>query len=220
VIQLIGDRPSRDDRLAHAYLTAKENILQLGYAQEVDWQHDADLGKVTESSFLKEAAWVILCAGFNEAVIRKKFRAVSHAFLDWTSASRILAERERCRREALQVFRSARKISAIIQVVQVVQNQGFTQISRRLHEDPAHFIQTLPYMGAVTSLHLAKNLGIPAVKPDRHLMRLAAAARCASPQELCERISGVVGDKIAVIDLVLWRYATLNHDYTTLFRLH
>jgi len=35
------------------------------------------------------------------------------------------------------------------------------------------FLQQLPFIGPVTAFHLAKNLGIEAVKPDRHLCRLS-----------------------------------------------
>ena len=37
----------------------------------------------TESDLLREAAWVILCSGFREAVIRRMFDFISLCFCDW-----------------------------------------------------------------------------------------------------------------------------------------
>ena len=71
----------------------------------------------------------------------------------------------------------------------------------------------LPYIGPVTSYHLAKNLGLHVVKPDRHLMRIAHITGHTSPFEMCSKVANTVGDSLAVIDLVFWRYATLNKDY-------
>ena len=39
----------------------------------------------------------------------------------------------------------------------------------------------------------------------------------ASPSAMCRRIAEVVGDKDSVVDLVLWRYATLDREYLTTF---
>jgi hypothetical protein len=64
---------------------------------------------------------------------------------------------------------------------------------------------------------LLKNIGIPIAKPDRHLVRLAGAAGFLNVQELCETLESVVGDSIAEIDLVLWRYATIKPNYLELF---
>jgi len=43
----------------------------------------------------------------------------------------------------------------------------------RVLDEPHAFLMSLPYVGAVTWRHLAKNLGLPVAKADRHLVRLA-----------------------------------------------
>lgn len=208
----------REERLAHAYLTAKETVIRSGFGCEIDWQENQTIASVTESEFLGEAAWVILSAGFRESVVRAKFPAISRAFLGWVAASVILRHRKYCRERALRIFASRRKISAILGVVETVDWAGFGEVKRLLMVDPIRFIRTLPFMGEATSYHLAKNLGVPVVKPDRHLLRVAVATGFGSPGEMCERITAVVGDKPSVVDLVIWRYATLNADYVRLFQ--
>jgi len=69
------------------------------------------------------------------------------------------------------------------------------------------------YIGPVTCFHLAKNLGVDVVKHDRHLVRYASYMGFRDATELCEMISRITGDRVAVVDLVLWRFATLMPAY-------
>lgn len=200
-------------QLALSYLDAKAFVISAGFLTEIEWQSSLSVDQVTESGFLREAAWVVLSAGFRESVLRKRFQCFSSAFLYWSSAKSIMAQESTCRREALRVFNHQRKIEAVLTICDRVAREGFDQILRQLRQNGLEFISDLPFMGPITSLHLAKNLGLPVVKPDRHLTRIAERAGCKSVQELCESIANTVGDALPVIDLVIWRYATLTSDY-------
>ena len=96
-------------------------------------------------------------------------------------------------------------------------DSGFEVIRRRIQEEDNRFPQTLPYLGSITAFHLAKNLGPPVVKPDRHLQRIAEAAGFRSPRDLRALISYHVDELVQVVDVVLWRYATLFSDYVAVF---
>lgn len=63
--------------------------------------------------------------------------------------------------------------------------------------------QSLPWIGGITKYHLAKNLGVDVAKPDRWLERLAGAE--GATVALCERLARETGDRIATVDVVLWR---------------
>jgi hypothetical protein len=54
-------------------------------------------------------------------------------------------------------------------------------------------------------------------KPDRHLLRVSKALGFKSPQALCSTISDFTGEKVAVVDLVIWRFATIEQDYLAFF---
>lgn len=207
----------RASRLVDVYLTAKDAVIAHGFAWEIDWQADRRFERIQESEFLRESAWTVLSAGFRESVIRKLFGRLSEAFLEWRSARLIYERRRDCRVAALQVFGNERKIAAILDIAGIVAECGFGAIRRRINENGVSFLQTLPYIGPVTAFHLAKNLGFPVVKPDRHMQRIARAAGFRSPLELCEVIANRVGDPIQVIDIVLWRYATLFSNYVAAF---
>jgi hypothetical protein len=204
--------------LALAYLRAKQRIIRSGFAAEIAWQAGRDLRLLTEPDFLREGAWVVLCSGFRESIIRARFDAISSSFLEWIDSASIVRHRKRCRTSALRVFSSTRKIDAIIEIAERVKGLGFSRVVSELSMAPLRFIGSLPFMGSVTSLHFAKNLGVQVVKPDRHLVRLATAAGCPSPQEMCEKIATMTDEKISVVDLVMWRYATIDPDYEAFFR--
>jgi hypothetical protein len=197
--------------LAELYLTAKEYVIDSGFASEIDWQEEASLEKLNESTFLRESAWVVLSTGFREVILRQRFNDISRAFLHWTSADLILAKRHACRMKALKCFGNSRKIDAIINIVELVASSGIDQIRSQIASRGRDFLGELPFIGPVTSCHLAKNLGVPMVKPDRHLVRIAAKLGYQSPDHMCKIISEIVGDSLSVIDLVLWRYATIAH---------
>ena len=71
-------------------------------------------------------------------------------------------------------------------------------------EEPVAYLQSLPWIGEVTALHLAKNLGADTHKPDVHLERLARREGSSS-DELCARLARQTGYRIATIDSILWR---------------
>ena len=204
-------------QLAAAYLDIKEYLVRVGYADEIDWQADVCFEDTTESDFLREAAWVVLSAGFRESVLRRHFHRISEAFLCWCSAAEIVAEAADCRRRAMSVFAHSRKIEAIAEICDRVARCGFREVKGSIRTHGVGFLQELPFVGPVTSHHLAKNLGMDIVKPDRHLTRIARVAGYESPREMCSQIVHVVGDTLGVVDLVLWRYATLDRRYTHRF---
>lgn len=70
--------------------------------------------------------------------------------------------------------------------------------------DLLEFCESLPYIGATTKYHVAKNFGADLVKPDVHLLRLAAHHHC-TPTELCADLARHTNYRVATIDTLLWR---------------
>ena len=206
-------------RLASAYLTAKEKVIELGFAPEIDWQYNLSFGDLTESLFLREAAWVILSSGMRESVVSAKFPIVSRAFYGWGSARTIVRRKAACRQKALCAVGHEGKIESIIYVAEEIDRKGFPEVKELLARYGVEYILKFPYMGPATSLHLAKNIGLSVVKPDRHLLRVTKITGYETPEAMCNAIAGVIGDKISVIDLVIWRYATLHRNYLSHFSI-
>lgn len=70
--------------------------------------------------------------------------------------------------------------------------------------DKLAFLESLPWIGAITKYHLAKNFGLPYAKPDVHLQRLATREHCTA-QALCERLAAATGWGVSTVDTLLWR---------------
>ena len=204
-------------RLAKAYVTAKTRVLSAGYGEEVVWQQRLKVESLTESEFLRECAWVILSAGMRETIVHRKFPQVSLSFFLWESARRITESAAECCRSARCHFNHRRKIEAIAEVARLISAEGFDATRRQIMRDPIATLRRFPYIGPITVCHLAKNIGVPTAKPDRHLTRLALAAGYHDVQAFCRSISEFIGDAVGVVDIVLWRFATLSRTYVTDF---
>lgn len=189
------------------YLGAKERVAAAGYGWEAEWQRTRDFDAVTEGDFLRELAWVILCSGFREKVIREKFGAISAAFCEWRSAEEITDKGTACIDEALLAFGNRRKIRAIATGARFIHSGGWGPCKQAIKAAPIEVLQKLPMIGPVTAYHLAKNLGMPVAKPDRHLVRMASEHGYSDVQDFCGDISELTGDSVPVVDIVLWRYA-------------
>lgn len=205
------------DPMVLAYRQAKELVIERGYSGEISWQESIIYEEITESDFLREGAWVILSCGMRESIVRRKFAKVSVAFHNWASAQTIVDQSQVCRSEALSFFNSPPKIDAIIDMAHGIAATGFDIVKESIRTDGVQYLQQFSYIGPITVFHLAKNIGFPVAKPDRHLERIAARTGYACPQQMCEHLAEATGDSIPVVDLVLWRFATLNASYLELF---
>ena len=203
--------------LASAYVKAKLKVLASGFAPEIMWQKTLRIQELTEVDLLRECAWVILSSGMRESVVRTKFPCIGQAFFDWASAQEIVLHSDHCIRTALPFFRHERKIEAIAQSAQIIYSKGFEVLRDEIACDPIGTLQQFPYIGPATSFHMAKNIGLPFAKPDRHLCRLAALSGYERASDLCRAIADYIGDPVSVVDIVLWRFAVLHPDYLTVF---
>lgn len=212
----INERVDSIDRLRRVvgfYLLAKAVVIDQGFAEEIAWQNELRLWNLHEGPFLREAAWVVLSAGMRETVIRERFPKLSRAFHHWRGARAIILTARASRRNALRVFNHPKKIDSIIEIACAIETLGFDALKLRICLEGISYLRSLPFIGPVTSYHLAKNIGLDVVKPDRHLQRISNLAGYTSPTIFCQEISACVGDRLSVVDLVLWRYATLNPGY-------
>lgn len=196
------------DELVRAYLHAKRQVVESGYEQELAQQAAAGDVALTPERFTREAAWVILCTGMSAAVVDALFPELER-LLGGFDARWLASHRARARADALGLFGHERKIDAILAIADVAEALGQDGLCGAM-ADPEPFLTALPYVGPVTWRHLAKNLGAPCAKADRHLTRVAAAAGRESVDALCDEISRWIGDPIAVVDIVLWRWSLLH----------
>ena len=192
------------------YARATDYISKAGLEHEIAAQRNANLESVSESMLLREAAWVILCSGFRESVVRRLFDYISLCFCDWDSAAAIVETYPACYLAAQASFRAPAKLSAIVEIARRVNVIGFDALKSALVADPIKALRQFPYIGPVTVWHLAKNLGFNTVKPDRHLVRISKRLGFNGPDQFCAAVAEVSGEALKVVDLVIWRYLADN----------
>jgi len=201
------------EKICHAYFFAKQYIIKRGYSNEIDWQEQISYDCINEQKFLHEITWVILASGMSDKVVRKIFPLIKQIMFDFQSPKLIYQKRKICYSKAIKIINHPGKVNAIIYVAEYLHKNSFEFVKNKIQNDRIEFIQTFPFMGKSTAFHLAKNIGLDVAKPDRHLVRISNVLGFNSPNELCTKISYLLHEKISLIDLVLWRYATLDKDY-------
>ena len=203
--------------IVEGYKKCKKLVIDAGFKTEIEWQSNIDIDQLTESTFLREHAWVTLSSGMKEKVVRTIFQRFSQIFYNWKSAEVIMKNEHLCRDAAFAIFANNKKIEAILQTSRIISTDGFEEVKRSIMENPEKILMEFPYIGPVTYYHLAKNIGLHVAKPDRHLSKLARELNISSVQTLCSYIGKRTGDIIPVVDIVLWRYATITEDFVIKF---
>ena len=110
--------------LLSIYNYAKQVIVEHGFYHEVELEKAKKFSEFSEADLLAEVAWVVLCGGFRESIVRKKFDYISLCFCEWTSAKEILTRREMCISSAMHAIGNRSKLEAIARDV--------TEIKERL----------------------------------------------------------------------------------------
>ena len=183
-------------RLSNYYPVIKEILISLGYGNEIKWV--SEIPKSFDKIFFyREFAWVVINSGMNNKVATTIFQNF------WINDS-----------PNFNAIRHPNKNKALREVYSRLDYyfKNFLE-----SEDKLLFLKSLPHIGDITKYHLARNLGLNYAKPDRHLVRISELFGYSSVQEFCENLSTLTLDPIGVIDLVLWRFATIYPNYLEIF---
>jgi hypothetical protein len=194
------------------YARAAQYVRSAGLEHEIEWQRQTDSRQITESDFLRETAWVILCSGFRESIIRRVFDHLSLCFCDWESAAAIVDSYPGCYLAAQASFCSTPKLSAIVETARRVEATGFAAVKAAIFANPIETLRQFPFVGPVTVWHLIKNLGYDVAKPDRHLIRISNHLGFCEPAQFCTAIADATGEAVKVVDLIVWRFFADNPD--------
>lgn len=174
------------------FLQLRNKVVDAGHAKEIAWQESVIRHPVNADEFMWQYIWVVLSAGMKNQVVQIIEERIMEAYY----AGKPIGS----------VFRHKGKVKAIEDMM-----ADHDTIFKNYNAAPDRlaFLENLPYIGKITKFHLAKNLGEDVVKPDRHLMRIAATEGI-TPDELCSKLATQTGYRKATIDLILWRAANLG----------
>lgn len=184
---------------------AEQFLCQNGFGPEIIWcENRPSFDKMDQRSFLCEYAFVVYNSGMKYSVIHGKWVLLTDAFHLFVP-HRIVMFSEEIRENVLSIFGNRRKVDAVITVAKKIVKERFENIRKQILENPLDYLDSLPQIGPATKYHLARNIGFDYVKPDRHLVRLAAKYDM-TPFEFCDVIHKETGRRLGVIDVILWRF--------------
>ncbi len=172
------------------YNQAKQDIIQKGYKQEIDYVEKRYFDDVTPYNFQKEFVYVVCNSGMKNQVAEKIYKN----YLE----NGISAINHPGKKKAIE--QAERYYDIWFEILQDLKTD----------DEKVEYLEVLPFIGEITKYHLARNLGIDCAKPDRHLVRIAEKYGYDDVQKMCQFISDVCGDRIGTVDIVLWRYSNLK----------
>lgn len=178
------------------YLVLKELVQLRGFGEDIAWARDIHPPEDPEA-FAMEVAYVIINSGMRWTVARGIWKRVSQRLsLDMPI---------HCSR----AFGHAGKTRAIDHVWENRRDLFNRFMALQIPAEQLAFLEGLPWIGGITKYHLAKNFGVDVAKPDRWLERVAHV-HCQDVQAFCEELARATGDRVAVVDTVIWRCCAMG----------
>lgn len=173
------------------YLAIRRAVWDAGHQDDWEWSQSIEPPK-DSAAFACELIFVICNSGMKNTVARQIYERVLDAIAD-----------ERPIREA---FRHEGKARAM-QMIWDGRRDLFA--AYRITEDKVAFLRKIPWIGPITCYHAAKNFGVDCVKPDIHIQRLADF-HGETPEAFCRRMQADSGDRLATVDVMLWRACAIG----------
>lgn len=181
------------------YRELRTMLVTRGYEGEIEWAENVT-APATPEALWREYAWVVINSGMKNQVAEGIWAKVR----PWVEAGG----------SARNVFGHYAKADAITLGWdrRFMRFQSFVSLLHQQRATTAEMVEwcgKLPWIGPTTKWHLAKNLGIDCAKPDRWLVRVAAETG-ETVEGLCRRLAHESGDRVATVDLVIWRACNLG----------
>jgi hypothetical protein len=176
------------------YNRLRAAIIERGYLDEIQWAQNLR-PPVEPVAMWRDYAWVVMCSGMKEQIVRVIWNRMRPHVEAGGSAHDIFGHKGK----ATAIDCGWREREAWLR----------SYLALTTDEDRIAWCQERPWVGPITRWHLAKNYGVDCAKPDRHLVRIAALDG-ETPFELCARIGRETGERVATVDLVIWRAANLG----------
>lgn len=175
----------------HKYLDLKQAIIDKGYESDIQWAENVS-EPTYPSDFVIQFIFVVCNSGIKAQIAHEIYKKILQAICD--------------KKDISKVFGHKGKVSAI---KEILKNQKKLFCNYCLSDDKIEFCKSLPWIGDITKYHLAKNLGVDCIKPDRHLTRIAKMYKT-NPFDMCQKLSDKIGDSLNTVDTVIWRAANLK----------
>ncbi|WP_432263035.1 hypothetical protein [Cupriavidus sp. TMH.W2] len=176
------------------YARLRAEVAAAGYAGEIAWS--GSIAPVNDAdTFGREFVFIVCNSGMKAQIARSIFERVMVAVEAGASAMTVFGHKGKAGAIDRVWHDRARHLAAYLRA-----GTPAAQLA---------YLESLPWIGGITKWHLAKNFGLDVAKPDRHLVRVAAAYGL-TVDGLCENLAKATGDRIATVDTVIWRACNLG----------
>jgi len=198
------------------YFDVASKFAVCNYKETLDRISDTNFYNVDIETFYKEYCWSICTSGFNARIVSGFFDKLCDAL---SPLKKVLSGNEDVNSidvamNAMNVFGNKRKIKAMIDCAfdlnYGVLRCGSWEQYRNNDLDCPVKLEYLPFIGPITSYHLARNIGLTQyVKEDVHLVRMANHWGFDTAKGLCRAIQEIYPFlSLGIIDLVFWYSAS------------
>ncbi len=193
---LYTDYKKKKARSVYDYI--KYLVIEEGFQEEIDWCNSIP-DEIDKNYFYREYSWVVINSGMNNQIAKKVYDNF------WKNKQK-------------PNFNAIGHPHKNYSLKKVYHRLNFYFKHFNSSNNKLKFLESLPHIGKITKYHLARNLGLNYAKPDRHLVRIVNLFEYDNVQVFCKDVSDLSGDKIGVVDLVFWRFATLKKNYLELIK--
>jgi hypothetical protein len=192
--------PDIDFKFYSFFCYARNVVISQGFQWEIEWCQNRQFNLITSDEFLIQYRFAVFSSsGLNNKVVTKIQDAFDAANKAGTNAFETIPNR-RMREAVMWMQPRYREVFRDLKL-------------QPTDADKIQFLQGLKQIGPKESRHLARNLGIDCVKPDRHMERMAEHWGYKNPDEMCMTVQKYEQERLGVIDVILWRYCNLTGEY-------
>lgn len=182
----------KNDSIMPFYHTSREQVIKAGYLWEIELVENRYFKDVDLIEFMDAYIFCVFNVRMKNQIAQKMYEKFLNSGCDLNTIGH--PNKKRAIGECIE--KSGKWFAGLMNCS--------TDMER------VEYLDTLPMIGEITKYHLARNLGMDVAKPDVHLVRLMKRFEFKDVQEMCRYIYERTGDRIGVVDVVLWRWCNLN----------
>jgi len=198
-----------DKKLISLYNDALKRVVARGWDDEVQYFRQLTFEKVDGRFFFREYVFCVYVAGWSWSNVDLRWNRLEKCFRKW-DYKQVSSNSAQVRDEALTIINHEKKTDAILQCATKLSSWGWARFRDWLQGYSLLVPpRQLGYIGPAVRYHLARNIGADVAKPDRYMLNLAAKngypPTDPGVQQFAKRISVLTGERVGVVDYVLWR---------------
>ena len=200
--------------LIQHFQKARDWIEESEHAHRVSVLRSLYPDQVDAGFFFRHYAPVVLAAGYSWRNLETLSPRLNKAFIEYDYQA-IAKNPVSVFQSALEVFNHKGKVGAIVSMAERLASDDWAGLKAKL-TGPNHLeeIDALPWIGAITKYHLARNIGLDYEKPDRRMCEIAGEFGYTDDTpgvfSMVRAIQEYSGERPGVIDLILWRYEEMR----------